>query len=112
MATFNVMSNHGLYIHDGIINKCKAEEADAKLVRGVISEVKGGYQHIIARTVDNDMLILLLAYSYLLIQSGAISILVQSGVSHNFRLYDIVELQKEIGAKKCRVTIRPCFKWM
>ena len=68
------LSNHDLYIHEVLINKI--EEVDAKLVRHGISQAKGGYQHIVVCTVDTDALILLLAYRYFLIESGAISILV------------------------------------
>ena len=66
---------------------------------------EGGYQHIVVYTVDTDVLILLLAYSYLLIESGAICILVQFGVGYDVRFYDIVELQNEIGAKNCWIAI-------
>ena len=64
-----------------------------------IRETEKGYQNIVIHAVET-MLILLLAYSYLLIGSGAISIMVQFRVGHDIRFCDIFELQKEIGAKK------------
>ena len=67
VVTFNetVLSNPDLYVHEMLINKCKAEETGRELMRRRLSQAKGGYQHV--RTVGTDVLILLLIYSYLLV---------------------------------------------
>ena len=56
---------------------------------------------VVIRTVDIDVLILLIAYSHLFIEGGVVSVLVQFGTGHNVRFYDIFELRIKIGATKC-----------
>ena len=48
VVTFHdtVLSNRDCNLDNNIINKCKAEEADTKLVRHGISQAKRGYQHV------------------------------------------------------------------
>ena len=102
VVTFHdtILSNRDCNLDDNIINKFKAEETDTKLVCHGISQAKRGYQHIVIRTVDTDVLILLIPNSHLFIEGGVVSALVQFGVGHNVRFYDIFELRVKIGTTK------------
>ena len=53
-----------------MINFCSAEEADAKLVRHMIHCVKFGFHNVVVRTVDTDVLILVISFTYFTDQYG------------------------------------------
>ena len=48
---------------ESCINDCDAEVADSRLVRHAINCVEKGYKKVAVRTVDTDVLVLLLSYS-------------------------------------------------
>ena len=41
---------------------CKAEEADVKLIRHAFHCLKEGYKLILVKTIDSDVLVLLISY--------------------------------------------------
>ena len=51
-----------------LILYCNTEEADIKLIRHCINLADQGYRHIVLRTVDSDVLVLMLAYSHVMIK--------------------------------------------
>ena len=57
-----IVTNDHLLLKDDFISYCPAEEADPKLVRHMIQCVRSGIKTVVIRTVDTDVLILLLAY--------------------------------------------------
>ena len=75
-----------------LILYCNREEADAKLIRHCINMADQGYKHIVLRTVDSNVLVLMLAYSHVMIQSGAITIFVQFAVGIYKKYYNIINL--------------------
>ena len=95
-----VLSNRECNVNDFLINNCKAEEADTKVVRHGISQTKQGFKHIVIRTVDTDVLILLISYCHLFKDGEILSLSVQFGTGYDIRLYDILELHEEIGDTK------------
>ena len=53
------------------ISNCTSEEADPRLIRHAINQAKNGFEDITIRTVDSDVFILTLAYSYYMVNYDA-----------------------------------------
>ena len=96
-----IISNTRSTFSEELILYCNTEEADAKLIRHCINLADQGYKHIVLRTVDSDVLVLMLAYSHVMLQSGAITIYVQFGVGIYKKYYNIINLSEKIGLKNC-----------
>ena len=63
-----IISNTRSTFSEELILYCNTEEADAKLIRHCINLADQGYKHIVLRTVDSNVLVLMLAYSHVMIQ--------------------------------------------
>ena len=63
-----IISNTRSTFSEELILYCNTEEADTKLIRHCINLADQGYKHIVLRTVDSDVLVLMLAYSHVVIQ--------------------------------------------
>ena len=44
------------------VRPCEAEEADQRLVRYTLNLINNGYKNILVRTIDTDILVLLISY--------------------------------------------------
>ena len=62
-----IISNTRSTFSEELILNCNTEAA-AKLIRHCINLADQGYKHIVLRTVDSDVLVLMLAYSHVTIQ--------------------------------------------
>ena len=84
-------------LHSSIrINKCMSEEADARLVRHTIDCVEHGYDRIVVRTVDTDVLILLIGNISYMNELGDATIYALHG-SGSTSYYNITEMGLEFG---------------
>ena len=78
------------------INKCTSEEADARLVRHTIDCVGHGYDRVVVRTVDTDLLILLIGNISYMNELGDSTIYALHG-SGSTSYYNITEMGLEFG---------------
>ena len=60
----NIMTNDVSLRDDQFINGFPSEEADPRLVRHMVHCVRNGVASVVVRTVDSDVLILLLAFRH------------------------------------------------
>ena len=95
-----IKTNDITLLTDPLISPCCAEEADQKLVRHMIQCVRSGMKKVVVRTVDTDVLILLLAYRHI---AGNFESNVNScfGVGANSCFYDINKIASQLGEKTC-----------
>ena len=104
VITFNdtILSNNEAVLTEESINYCNIEEADARLVRHCVNLSKQGFKHIVLCTVDTDVLVLVLAYSYNMLEYGAKSIFVKFGTGFNVKFYNVFEIASLIGSDVCK----------
>ena len=84
-----------------LISYNSAEEADQKLVRHMLQCVKSGIKNIVVRTIDTDVLILLLAYRHFAGNFDS-KIYAWFTVGKNVSFYDVYKLAVHLGEKKCQ----------
>ena len=98
-----VKSTNIALLNDVRINSCTSEEADARLVRHAISCVESSYDMVVVRTVDTDVLILLMSSWPYMSELGPSQVYSLMGKeSKNLKLYDIKELSLEVGYDLCK----------
>ena len=61
-----ILSSTGKYLTYKDIMLCTSEEADARLIRHALSCVKDGSERVVIRTVDTDVVVLLIGYVHLM----------------------------------------------
>ena len=95
-----ILTNDATLSSDPLINYNTAEEADQKLVRHVLQCLKTGVKNIVVRTIDTDVIVLLLAYRYF---AGNFDLNVYAMLaSKDISFYNINELSVQFGEKKCQ----------
>ena len=58
----SILSNDNNLVTAERINNCTAEEADPRLVRHAMHCAEKGFHNIVVRTIDTDLLVLLISY--------------------------------------------------
>ena len=79
------------------IKSCTAEEADPRIIRHAINQVKNGINCITIETVDSDVLVLSISNIQKILEAGAFSVFVR--LLH--KEYDIIEIYKKLGPDLC-----------
>ena len=95
-----ILYNDRVLESDSTINLCSAEEADQKMVRHMLQCVRSGIQKVVVRTVDTDVIMLLLAYRY---EGGNFlsTVYVWFGSGKNNSFYNINEISSGLGEETC-----------
>ena len=90
------MSNVNAFTLESRINDCTSEEADQRLVRHTINCIENGFNKVVVRTVDTDVLALLLGnipYIKRIADATVYSLFGQSNLSY----YNIAEIATQCG---------------
>ena len=94
----SVLSNSTL---DESISTDIADEADQKLVRHMIQCVRSGVKQCIVRTVDTDVVILLIAYRRLVVKFDCV-VFACFGSAVSNRVYNTTKITEEVRERKYR----------
>ena len=84
------MSNDELLLSEEDISNCTSEVADPRLIRHAINQAKNGFEDITMRTVDPDVFIVTLAYSYYMVDYDAKQVFVYLATNTGADEYDII----------------------
>ena len=106
-------SNKAVYVTSGqsVINvatssgmmNCNHEEADTRIVVHILHALNQGMQSIKVRTVDTDVVVILVGAFFDLLQNQPTAkIWVAFGMSKNYRFYDINAIYNNLGKPKSR----------
>ena len=103
VVNFNetILSNDELLLSEEDISNCTPEEADPRLIRRSINQAKNGFEDINKRTVDYDVFILTLVYSYYMVDYGAKQVFLYLATNTGTDEYDIIKLSRNIGKSNC-----------
>ena len=80
------------------VRPCEAEEADQRLVRHTLNLINNGYKNILVRTIDTDVLVLLLSY---IGQVELNDIEIHAYLINSDRYYNIKQIIRELGSDIC-----------
>ena len=80
---------------------CQAEEADQKLDRHMIQCVSGGIKQVVIRTVDTDVLVLLIANRHYAGHFES-NVYAYFGIGTNKCYYDINAIALQLGENTCQ----------
>jgi hypothetical protein len=96
-----IIANDPSLSGEELIDSFPSEEADPRLVRHMLQCVKGGVSTVVVRTVDTDVLVLLLAFRHL---AGNFSskVFAYFGIGNKSCFYDINEISLHLGEISCR----------
>ena len=96
-----ILTNRYTLSVDPSINTCKSEEADQKLVRHMIQCVSTGTKQVVVRTVDTDVLLLLLAFRHH-VGHYECNVYAYFGTGKSKCYYDINAIALRLGEDTCR----------
>lgn len=97
----SVLSNVEILATDTSLTPNSAQEADQKLVRHALQCVRGGINNVVVRTVDTDVILLLVAYRHWETNTNAnVFAWMASGKEANY--YDINLISSILGEEKCK----------
>ena len=99
-----ITSNEQELLTNRRINCCTSEEDDTRLVRHVICRVETGCNHVVVRTVDTDVLVLIISHSPFLneISNSAQVVTTKGSNSKKIKVSDVTELASTIGHSFCK----------
>ena len=94
-------STHAINLPDTSISECQSEEADQRLIRHTLHCLADCqlYERVVIRTIDTDVLILLISYISLL---ELRSIDVYTELINTPTFYDICKIIQHLGAHICK----------
>ena len=97
----SIQTTNNFLFSESFISDCHPEEADQKLVRHMIHCTRAGYKHILVKTVDIDVILLLLSYRH---YAGNLetNVFASFGVGKSACFYDINSIAKKFGEETCR----------
>ena len=95
------MSNEITVLSEISIVKCVCEEADGRILRHAINMGRQGYNHVLVKTVDSDVVILSIAYADVARKHGVEKPFVNYGLS-NEKCFDIFDTCTELGDDVCK----------
>ena len=96
----SIVTNNKSLSDDTSTNHCCAEEADKKLVRHMIQCVRTGLNNVVIRTVDTDVLLLLISYRYDIGNFNS-KVYIYFGTGKNKCFYDINDITLKHGRQVC-----------
>ena len=79
------------------VRPCTAEEADQRLVRHALNIIKSGYKNVLVRTIDTDVLVLLLAH---IPQVDDVNI--NAYLINSEKYYDVQKIIRTLGPITCK----------
>ena len=100
-----IVSNDNSLLSEERINNCTAEEADPRLIRHAIHCVERSYNNIVVRTVDTDVLFLLISCKPYMDTVGKSNIYALMGLGSTLsylHYYDVNNISSTLGAKFCK----------
>ena len=80
------------------VRPCEAEEADQRLVRHTLNLISNGYNNIIVRTIDTDVLILLISYIEQ-IELNAVEL--HAYLINSDKYFNIKQIIHDLGSDTC-----------
>ena len=89
-------------LHDVLITSCQSEEADQRLIRHTLHCVSEKYKKIVVRTVDTDVLALLLSYVSQVHDSSSNTVIYAHMVNSNQEYYNITAAVDLLGTDTCK----------
>ena len=98
----SILSNDNNLITAERINNCTAEEADPRLVRHAMHCAEKGFHNIVVRTIDTDVLVLLISYIPYLDAVCQSNIYAMMGTGGNIDYYDVNNISSTIGYSFCK----------
>ena len=105
-------STHAINLPDTSISECQSEEADQRLIRHTLHCLADCqlYERVVIRTIDTDVLILLISYISLL---ELRSIDVYAELINTPTFYDICKIIQHLGAHICKaLVVLLCIYWL
>ena len=92
---------------------CTHEEADTRIIVHLFHSVRRGKKKILIRTVDTDVLVILLGeFDKVSEICPDLNLWIALGVGKDFAFYSTNTIYNEIGAKSTFVASVPCLFWM
>ena len=92
-----ILSNDSALLLEDRINNCTSEEADARLVRHAIRCIEKGYNNIVVRTVDTDVLVLLICFRSYMNKLGCAKVYALMGKGMGLDYYDVGGISLKLG---------------
>ena len=96
-----IMSNDNALISDSLLSPNSAEEADQKLVRHALQCIQCGIKNVVVRTVDTDVILLLVAYRHWVTNTDG-TIFAWMSTAKNSTYYNINSISSSFGSEKCK----------
>ena len=81
---------------------CTAEEADPRLVGHSMNGIRNGYKNVVVRTVDTDVLILLISYFPFMKDNDSQVYALLGNQATNQKLYHVNKLSCNLGLEFCK----------
>ena len=82
------------------LQDCDHEEADTRIALHLYDAINRGARNVLVRTVDTDVIVILMGLFYDINSSATATIWVAFGTGKNFRYYNINSIVQELGADK------------
>ena len=83
-----------------VMQSCNHEEADTRMIVHIVDALKDGAKSIFVRTVDTDVIVILVGHFHQLTVYGPLDIWVGFGMGKNYRCYHINDICRQLGEKK------------
>ena len=100
----SVLTNNVALRTQSDISNCISEEADQRIVRHAINCAKNGFERVDVLTVDDDVLILVIAYfPYLKSKYLSISVFCGTGLgTSKIKYYNVAKIAKDLSIFVCK----------
>ena len=97
----SILTNDDSLLLEERINYCTSEEADARLVRHTIHCIEKGYNSIVVRTIDTDVVVLLISCKPYMDEVGTGNVYALMGKGKDLHYYDINAISSKLGTDMC-----------
>ena len=77
-------------------------EADTRIILHVLDCIRKGIRNIIVRSVDTDVVVLLIAYMPIILENGDIKVIAKCGVGKNLENLSINAIYQHNGLERCK----------
>ena len=84
------------------IPDCTHIEADTHIILHVLDYIRKGIRNIIVRSVDTDVVVLLIAYMPIILENGDIKVIAKCGIGKNLENLSINAISQHTGLERCR----------
>ena len=82
------------------VRPCESEEADQRLVRHTLNLVQNGYKNILVRTIDTDVLVLLISHVRQLVEYDDVQL--YAYLINSDKHYDLRSIIEQLGSDICQ----------